>query len=196
MSGSSNYYQYATGMKTGFTTPAGSCLMTSATKDGLTLIAVVLKSSTSDNRYLETKMLLDYGFENYSLKQFAVKGVSIQTVSVKGATSKTKKLNLVVDRDIYITVPNDMNTNTIEQKKDIPSKIKAPINKDDVIGSLSYNYNNISYTANLVAANNVKSSHLLLKFLLLFIFLFLLLSVYKLRKSKLKKKRINMIKKI
>ena len=89
-----------------------------------------------------------------------------------------------------------MDTNTIEQKIDIPSRIKAPINKDDVIGSLHYSYNNVSYTANLIAASNVKSSHLLLKFLLLFIFLFLLLTVYKLRKSKLKRKRLRMIKKL
>lgn len=183
-------------MKTGFTTPAGSCLMASATKDGLTLISVVLKSSTSDNRYLETKMLLDYGFENFSLKQFAVKGVSIQTVLVKGATRKTKKLNLVLDKDIYITVPNDMDTNTIEQKTDIPAKIKAPIKENDIIGTVSYNLNGIKYEANLVAANDVKASHLLLKFSILFVVLLLLLTVYKLRMSKLKKKRINMIKKI
>ena len=183
-------------MKTGFTTPAGSCLMTSATKDDLTLVSVVLKCSTSDNRYLETKMLLDYGFENFSLKQFAVKGVSIQTVFVRGATNKTKKLNLVLDKDIYITVPNNMDTNTIEQKISIPSKIKAPIKANDIIGTLSYSLNGIKYTSNLVAANDVKSSHLVIKFLILFVCLFLLLAVYKLRKSKLKKKRINMIKKI
>ena len=194
--GNSNYYEYANGLKTGFTTPAGHCLMASATYDNLTLIAVVLKSSTSDNRYLETKMLFDYGFENYSLKQFAVKGVSIQTVSVKGATSKTKKLNLVLDKDIYIAVANDMDTNTVKQKTDIPAKLKAPIKANDVIGTLSYSLNGITYTSNLVAANDVKASHLLLKFIIFFIVLLLLLTVYKLRMSKLKKKRINMIKRL
>lgn len=168
--------------------------MASATKDGLTLISVVLKSSTSDNRYLETKMLLNYGFENFSLKQFAVKGLSIQTVSVKGATRKTKKLNLVLDKDIYIAVPNNMDTNTIKQQVDVPTKIKAPIKENDVIGTVSYNLNGITYKANLVAANDVKASHLLLKFCILFVVLLIFLIVYKLRMSKLKKKRINMIK--
>ncbi len=141
-------------------------------------------------------MLLDYGFENYSLKQFAVKGVSIQTVSVKGATRKTKKLNLVLDKDIYIAVANDMDTNTVKQSIEIPTKLKAPIKKDDVIGTLSYSLNDITYKANLVAANDVKASHLFLKFCIFFIIILLLLTVYKLRMSKLKKKRINMIKKI
>ena len=193
---SKNYYKYANGLKTGFTTPAGNCLMASAVRNNLELISVVLKSSTSDNRYLETKMLFDYGFENYSLKQFAVKGVSIQTVSVKGATSKTKKLNLVLDNDIFITVPDDLDTSQVSQKIDIPTKIKAPISKGDKIGTLSYELNGITYSANLIAENDVKAAHLFLKFVLTFILLFLVLIILKLRSSKLKKKRINMIKRL
>lgn len=195
-SNSSNYYKYASGMKTGFTTPAGYCLMASASRNNLNLISVVLKSSTSDNRYLETKMLFDYGFESFSLKQFAVKGVSIQTVSVKGATSKTKKLNLVLDSDIFITVPDDLDTSKVSQKIDVPTKIKAPISKGDKIGTLSYELNGITYSANLIAENDVKAAHLFLKFVLIFILLFLVLIICKLRSSKLKKKRINMIKRL
>lgn len=193
---SKNYYMYANGLKTGFTTPAGNCLMGSATRNNLELIAVLLKSSTSDNRFLESKMLFDYGFDNFSLKQFAVKGVSIQTVFVKGATSKTKKLNLVLDDDIFITVPDDLDPSKVSQKIDVPSKIKAPITKGDKIGTLSYEFNGITYSANLVAANDVKAAHLLLKFTIIFILLFLFLIVYKLRASKLKKKRISMIKRL
>lgn len=193
---SKNYYKYASGLKTGFTTPAGNCLMASASRNNLELISVVLKSSTSDNRYLETKMLFDYGFENYSLKQFAVKGVSIQTVSVKGATAKTKKLNLVLDNDIFITVPDDLDTSQVLQKIDIPAKIKAPISKGDKIGTLSYELNGITYSANLIAENDVKAAHLFLKFVLTFILLFMVLIILKLRSSKLKKKRINMIKRL
>ena len=87
-----------------------------------------------------------------------------------------------------------MDTNTIEQKIDIPNKLKAPLKESDVIGTLSYSLNGITYKANLVAANDVKASHLFLKFSILFVVLLLLLIVYKLRMSKLKKKRINMIK--
>lgn len=196
ISSSSNYYKYANGMKTGFTTPAGNCLMASATKNGLTLISVVLNSSSSDNRYLETKKLFDYGFDNFSLKKFISKGDCIQTVSAKWATKDTKKLNLVVDNDIYVTVSNDLDISTIKSEDKITAKIKAPIEKGEKMGTVSYTVNGITYEANLVAENAVKNSHLLLKFTITFTVLFLVLILYKIRKANLKKKRIKMIKKL
>lgn len=194
LSWNNNYYKYAKGMKTGFTTPAGFCLITYAQKDDLQLLSVVLNSSTSDNRYLETKKILDYGFNNFSLKKFANKGDIIQTVSVKGATKDTKKLNLILNDDLFITVDNDLDLSTVKPQININQKIKAPIIEGTVLGSLSYTVNGITYTQNLIAKNDVKSSHLVLKFVIFFITIFVLLILYKLRISKLKKKRINMIK--
>ena len=194
LSGSTNYYRYAKGLKTGFTTPAGHCLIGYASKDGLELITVLLNCSTSDNRYLETEKLLDYGFNNFSYKKFATKGDSIETVVVKGATKDTKKLNLILDNDINITVNNDLDISTIEREIKINDKIKAPIAKDTVLGSVTYKLNGIEYSANLIAENDVKASHTFLKFMIFFIFMFIALVVLKLRKSKLKKKRISMIK--
>jgi len=52
-------YKYATGVKTGYTSNAGSCLVASATKNGQTLIAVILRSA---NRYPEAERLFEYGF--------------------------------------------------------------------------------------------------------------------------------------
>lgn len=194
LSGSTNYYRYAQGLKTGFTTPAGFCLMGYASKDGLELITVLLNCSTSDNRYLETKNLFDYGFNNFSLKKFATKGNSVETVSVKGATKDTEKLNLILDNDIAFTVKNDVDILNIKHEIKINDKIKAPIVKGTVLGSVTYTLNGIQYSANLVAENDVKSSHTFLKFMICFIVIFIILIVLKIRKSKLKKKRITMIK--
>lgn len=194
LSGSDNYYKYAKGLKTGFTTPAGHCLIGYAYKDGLELISVLLNGSTSDNRYLETRNLFDYGFSNYSYKKFATKGSSIETVVVKGATKDTKKLNLILDNDINITVNNDFDVSTITKEIKINDKIKAPIAKDTVLGSVTYTLNGIKYSANLIAENDVKSAHTFLKFIIFFVIIFALLVVFKLRKSKLKRKRITMIK--
>lgn len=196
LSWNKNFYQYAKGMKTGFTTPAGNCLIAYAEKNGLELISVVLNSTTSDNRYLETKMLLDYGFDNFSLKKFASKGDVIQTISVKGATRKSKKLNLILEKDLYITIDNDLDFSTIQADIKIDKKIKAPLETNTVLGSLSYTLNGITYTSNLIAENDVKSSHLLLKFVIFFIVIFIILAALKLRKNKLKNKRIKMIKKL
>lgn len=194
LSGSTNYYRYAKGLKTGFTTPAGHCLIGYASKDGLELITVLLNCSTSDNRYLETKNLLDYGFSNFSYKKFATKGNSIETVVVKGATKDTKKLNLILDNDINITVNNDLDISTIKREIKINDKIKAPISKGTVLGSITYELNGIEYSANLISENDVKASLMFLKFMIFFIVMFVFLVILKLRKSRLKKKRITMIK--
>ena len=196
LSGSKNYYRYALGLKTGFTTPAGHCLMGYASKDGLELITVVLNSSTSDNRYLETKMLFDYGFNNFSFKKFATKGNTVETISIKGATKDTQKLNLILNNDIAFTVSNDLDIINIKSETEINDNIKAPIEKGTILGRVTYTLNGIEYSANLIAENDVKSSHTFLKFMILFFVLFILLAVLKLRHSKLKKKRITMIKRL
>ena len=61
------FYPGATGLKTGFTSAAGYCLSASAEREGLELIAVVMGSKTSADRFSACKSLLDYGFANYAL---------------------------------------------------------------------------------------------------------------------------------
>ena len=69
---SKNYYIHATGIKTGHTSSAGHCLVSSAEKDGLNLIAVVLNSS-EQGRWSDSKKLLEYGLENYKVHKLAEK---------------------------------------------------------------------------------------------------------------------------
>ena len=61
------FYNGCTGLKTGFTTGAGYCLSASAQREGLELIAVVMGSETSKDRFSACKSLLDYGFANFAL---------------------------------------------------------------------------------------------------------------------------------
>jgi len=63
------FYPGATGLKTGFTSGAGYCLSASAQRDGMELIAVVMGSETSKDRFAACKTLLDYGFANYAVVQ-------------------------------------------------------------------------------------------------------------------------------
>ena len=71
VSSRANYYQYATGGKTGYTDEAGRTLVTSATKDGLKLIAVIM-FSTNEDIYNDTKELFNYGFNNF--KKITISG--------------------------------------------------------------------------------------------------------------------------
>jgi D-alanyl-D-alanine carboxypeptidase (penicillin-binding protein 5/6) len=61
------FYDGCTGLKTGFTSGAGYCLSASAQREGLELIAVVMGSATSQERFAACKSMLDYGFANYAL---------------------------------------------------------------------------------------------------------------------------------
>ena len=61
------FYPGATGLKTGFTSAAGYCLSATAERDGLGLIAVIMGSKTSQERFAGCKAMLDYGFANYAL---------------------------------------------------------------------------------------------------------------------------------
>ena len=61
-------YNGITGLKTGSTSSAGYCLSATAERDGMELIAVILKGQTSDTRFRDARNLLDYGFASYILK--------------------------------------------------------------------------------------------------------------------------------
>lgn len=63
------FYPGATGLKTGFTSAAGYCLSASAQRDGMELVAVVMGSETSQDRFAACKTLLDYGFANFATVQ-------------------------------------------------------------------------------------------------------------------------------
>ena len=169
LSGSNNYYKYASGIKTGFTTPAGSCLMGYAEKYDLPLVAVVLKSTTSDSRYEDCIKIFNYAFENNTLRTIAKSGTNLQTLSIKKASSDTKKLNAILEKTI-VAVVNDTNKNTsIEPKIQIKDNLKAPIKKGTIIGTVSYEIEGRTYTGNLVAENDVKRNHTVRTFILIFV---------------------------
>ena len=80
------YYEYATGGKTGYTSNAGQCLVTFASKDGLDLIAVVLKSD-HNCQWKETRDILEYSFSNYEYHEVYKEGTIIQTLPVDNYAS-------------------------------------------------------------------------------------------------------------
>ena len=158
---SENYYENAIGIKTGFTTPAGNCLVSSATKDDKNLISVVLKSRTDNDRYNDAKTLFNYGFDNFSKKDIVKTGDIVKTIDVKNATSATKNLNLVAGTGVNTIVTNDKLNDTIEPQITLNEQLQAPIKKDTIVGTATYTIDNIQYTINLKAGNDVKKSYVL-----------------------------------
>lgn len=188
------YYQYATGIKTGFTTPAGNCLIASANKNNLELITVVLGAGqTKDGlsqRYLDTLSLFDYGYNTYTLKQIINKGGIIQTLNIKNATRKTKKVEAVVANDVYALMKQTDKDSAVLPEINLNDNLKAPLKKGDVIGSVTYTVEGIQYTENLLANNDVKKSRFLLKLAILIIIVLILWMYAKNKKIKSKKQRL------
>ena len=188
------YYKYAIGIKTGFTTPAGNCLIAAAKKDDLELISVVLGAGQTDDglsaRYIDTISLFDYGYNTYSLREIAKAGSTIQTANIKGATRNTKKLDVIAKNDIYVLSKNENKNLAILPEVHLNENLKAPINQGDKVGTVKYTSEGIEYTEDLLASNDVKKSHFLIKFLLFVLLVFICLLYLDYRKRMIKRKRM------
>ena len=131
-------YSGCTGLKTGSTSLALYNLSASASRDGLDLIAVVMKAPTSKLRFSNCSTLLDYGFSNFEYKKLINKGDIVKEVYVqKGVEHKT---NAISYDDIGIVVSKG-NTENIEQNISVNNTLFAPIESGEKIGSIDFYLN-------------------------------------------------------
>lgn len=176
---SSYYYKYVTSGKTGFTTEAGECLVSSAYNNNLELICVVLGGSVVDNvstRFSESKILYEYGFNNFSFKNIANPGDLITQINVANGSYSTANLDLAFTDSINVLVNNnDLNTSYIPTIN-LNTNISAPISQGDILGTVTYNIDGINYSSNLIATHNVEKSKLL-EFICIIIMSFVILLI-------------------
>ncbi len=155
------YYKYLTTGKTGFTTEAGDCLVSSAYKNDLELICVILGGKTTNNvstRFTETKKLYDYGYNNFSVNQIVSKDDVIIQIQVQNATKETQDLNLIAESSISALVPNEISTNSITPEINLNENISAKIDEGTILGTATYKIDNTEYTTNLLASHDVLES--------------------------------------
>lgn len=147
-------YEGATGLKTGSTSLALYNLSASATRDNLSLISVVLKAPTTELRFKEAKLLLDYGFNKYTYKNLAEKNSICETVDVyKGTEDKT---DLVFESSSGAIIEKN-NTKNIETIISIKENITAPIYKNEVLGNIEYLIDGKTISkVNLVASKDIQ----------------------------------------
>jgi D-alanyl-D-alanine carboxypeptidase (penicillin-binding protein 5/6) len=117
----------ADGVKTGTTQQAGQCLVASATRNGMRLLAVVLNS---EDRWYDTSTLLDYGFDNYRLAKAASAGETIVTLPVSHSTEKY--VPVICAKDLQACVPARALGLRIEV--DLPPVIRAPCSAGTIVG--------------------------------------------------------------
>ena len=146
-------YSGCTGLKTGSTSLALYNLSASATRNNLSLIAVIMRAPTSAIRFSEAQKLLDYGFNNYSVTSFGNKGDVIKEVQVNKGTSKA--INAVLESDAKILTKKS-NNNEISQEIILDDVINAPIIQGQKLGEIKYSINgSVVMTVNLIADTNV-----------------------------------------
>lgn len=151
-------YKGITGLKTGSTSLALYNLSASATRDDLSLIAVIMRAPTPKDRFADAQKLLDYGFNNYSYTKFANKGDILKSVDV--AKGVKTSLNIVYETDSGCLLEKGANKN-IEQIINIPDNVFAPIQKGQKIGDISYTLNNETLcSVSLIADEDIKKINL------------------------------------
>lgn len=189
-----NYYEYAIGIKTGYTSQAKNCLVAGASKDGLELIAVLLGAGKQNSdrlsiRDLDAKNLFEYVYQNFSEKTIIGKEMPVQNIKVSWATKDTKQLDLVAQDEIKALVTNDKVKEENNGEVTIQENIKAPIAKGTVLGTVKYTVDGIEYQTNLIASHDVQKSSIILLILKIALGVFIFLIVVWLLKPKKKKKK-------
>lgn len=152
-------YRGMTGLKTGSTSLALYNLSASATRAGLSLIAVIMKGPTGAIRFSEAQKLLDYGFSNYQYKELAGKYECLKNVTVQKGTEDN--LNILFDEDAGVIIKKGENKN-IEQIISVPDTLIAPITKGQKVGEVSYCLDGERITTiNIIAEKEIKKISLI-----------------------------------
>ena len=149
-------YKGATGLKTGSTSVALYNLSASATRDNMSLIAVVMRAPSTKVRFAEAQKLLDYGFINFQYKDLATKGTVLKEADVtKGITSK---INLIIENDVGVLVKKGYDKD-IEQTVNISENLTAPIYEGQKVGEVVYTLNGQEVgRSNVVAETTVEKN--------------------------------------
>ena len=149
------FYDGATGLKTGFTQEAGYCISATAERDGLELIAVIMKGNTSDSRNADAKTLLNYGFSTYAL-------VDVQPEEPLPALPVT----LGAADTVALTLPEEGRTVLLEKSRsggltqtvELPEAVPAPLQAGDTVGTLTVSREGETLlTVPIVAAETVEA---------------------------------------
>ncbi len=151
-------YKGATGLKTGSTSLALYNLSASATRDDLSLIAVIMKAPSTKVRFEEAQKLLDYGFNTFSFKQFGKKDDIVKTVCVdKGVTSYVD----AVLKDNAGTLIEKGKDKNIEQILNLEEVIPAPVSNGQKLGEVSFSLDGKTLsTVDIIAKNEVEKINL------------------------------------
>ncbi len=146
-------YKGITGLKTGTTGKAGSCIAATAERDGVKLIAVVLGSTTTKDRFAAASTLLDYGFANWSVTTPSMPQEALLPVPV--VNGMTGAVETTANADGSILVPKGK-AKDIKYKVTFNDAVTAPVAKGQIVGKITYTLGDeVVKEYNICAKNDV-----------------------------------------
>lgn len=159
----------AHGIKTGSTSEAGHCLVSSATRGSLSFISVVLGGDrvTLENNeirtysFYDTNLLFNWAFDSFSYQTVIEKGVAVQEVPV--SLSKIDHVLAETAGEKEVLMPRVLSPENLSQKVTLDQEtVEAPVTAGQKLGTLELSYDGTVYaTVDLLAANDVEASKLL-----------------------------------
>ena len=126
------FYEGATGLKTGYTSSAGYCMSATAERDGMELIAVVMKSPSTNQRFDDAKSLLDYGFANYTLVPVYPEVPLAPIAVLLGAQPQVQPQP---ERDCRLLVRKGEETQ-VTTRLSLAENVEAPVERGQILGKL------------------------------------------------------------
>ena len=166
------YYPHATGLKTGFTDQAGSCVAATATKDDTTLIAII-SDSEDPNRWYDAKTLFEYGFNSFNDKVVTTVGGTAASLKISNhKKNDSETLDLITKESKIVYLRNDkaeviksdiqiLPEYQAESKEEDNTELllKAPVEKDAVVGTITYTTDDtVLFSTELYASRDVEKA--------------------------------------
>lgn len=147
-------YEGTTGLKTGSTSVALFNLSATATRDNLSLIAVIMKGETSAIRFAEAQKLLDYGFSNFEYVECSKKDDIIKKVNVdKGIFAN---VDAILENDSGCLIKKGK-SKAISTDIKLNDNVSAPVSKGQILGEITYSIDNEQISkVNIIAKEDVK----------------------------------------
>ncbi|PCJ40945.1 MAG: serine-type D-Ala-D-Ala carboxypeptidase [SAR86 cluster bacterium] len=147
------------GMKTGFTDAAGYCLVASATRDGMRLIAVVMGTDSVNARTIEAQKLLTYGFRFYETHELFTGNEVLSSAEVWSGKSNT--IDIGVQEQVFITIPNNSSDELLTELQ-IDESLRAPINAGDILGQVTISFDDqVYYQGEVIALQTIERGSLI-----------------------------------
>lgn len=155
------YYPYVTGVKTGYTDQAGKCLISTAENGGYEYLCIVLGTPYSyaeDVNYamLGSAKLYEWAFNNISFSTILSKDEVVKSMAIEFVWGNDP-VDVVPQQDVTALLPNNYDQSLVTTEIELPEYLRAPVEKDEVVGSVSVFYNGEKVgTTNLVSAVTVE----------------------------------------